>query len=333
MAHQHETLLRQWQMLRHIPRYPLKITARALKERLDAEGFIISKRTIERDLNSLSLTFPLVQDNRDKQYGWSWQKDAPAFDLPGLGNNEALTLIMVEQHLSSLLPSSTLEVLSPYFRTAHKKLEEGIKNKSIKSWLNKVRTITPNQTLIAPEINARTHKTITDALLLDKQLEITYKNREGTVKTYSVHPLGLVQRGVLVYLSARINEFDNLIMLALHRVLNAEMLSKDTEHPADYNIDDEIAKGVFDFGKGELIQFTGIFSAEAGKHLLETPLSSDQQAKQLNDEYIQITATLVNTPQLKWWLLALGSGVEVITPLALRESVLSTLQEASNLYK
>lgn len=109
MPSNHETLLRQWQMVRHIPRYPHKITARDLKGKLDAENFNVSKRTVERDLLDLSLTLPLALDDWERPYGWSWKKDAPAFDLPGIGNNEALAMLMVEQHLSMLVPTTTLD--------------------------------------------------------------------------------------------------------------------------------------------------------------------------------------------------------------------------------
>src|SRR5450830_402074 len=113
-----DTLLRQWQMLRLIPRHPQKISARDLHEKLKSEQFDVTKRTIERDLLSLSEMFPLVSDERNRPYGWSWQKNAPLFSLPGLSHTEALTLAMVEQHLNTLLPSSTLQQLQPYFDAA-----------------------------------------------------------------------------------------------------------------------------------------------------------------------------------------------------------------------
>lgn len=98
-----------------IPRYPLKITAKELHSRLQSEQFVVTKRTVERDLLALSKLFPLVSDERDKPYGWSWAKDAPTFSLPGLSHNEALTLVMVEQHLK---PSNTAFTRSPLFSAA-----------------------------------------------------------------------------------------------------------------------------------------------------------------------------------------------------------------------
>lgn len=105
MATDRETLLRQWQMLRMIPRFPSKITAKTLHEKLASENFTVTKRTVERDLQSLSESFPILSDERDMPYGWSWSKDAKVFDVPGLSNSEALTFKLVEQHLKPLLPA------------------------------------------------------------------------------------------------------------------------------------------------------------------------------------------------------------------------------------
>jgi predicted DNA-binding transcriptional regulator YafY len=50
-----ETLLRQWQTLRMIPRHPRKVTATLLRESLNQDGFTVGKRTVERDLQSLAM--------------------------------------------------------------------------------------------------------------------------------------------------------------------------------------------------------------------------------------------------------------------------------------
>ena len=334
MALQHDTLLRQWHMLRHIPRYPLKVTARTLKERLDLDGFNITKRSVERDLLELSSTFPLALDDREKPYGWSWQKDAPSFDLPGIGNNEALTMMMVEQHLTNLLPATTIEVLKPYFKSAHQHLAATLKAHDIQSWLNKVRTVQPNQTLIAPKIEADIQRVVTEALLTDKQLQIKYKRRgESKVVAYRIHPLALIQRGGLIYLYVRINDYEDIKILALHRFEAAEILSETTQYPENFDIDEEIAKGRLDFGAGDTITLKAKFTAEAGEHLFETPLSLDQSIEPQADGSLLVTANVADTPQLLWWLLALGAGVEILEPLALRENIASTLSNAARIYQ
>lgn len=34
-----------------------------------------------------------------------WEKDAPAFDLPGISLSESLTLLMAREHLQAVMPS------------------------------------------------------------------------------------------------------------------------------------------------------------------------------------------------------------------------------------
>jgi predicted DNA-binding transcriptional regulator YafY len=334
MAFQHDTILRQWHMLRHIPRYPLKITARSLKDKLEINGFIITKRTIERDLLDLSSTFPLALDDREKPYGWSWQKDAPSFDLPGLSNNEALALIMVEQHLSNLLPATTIDVLNNHFKSAHQLLTASQKASNVKSWLNKIRTVQPNQTLLAPNIKAELQRTVTEALLADKQLQISYKKRgETKAVKYRIHPLALIQRGGLIYLYVRINDYDDIKIIALHRIESAEISDESTQYPEKFDIDQEIAKGRLDFGTGERITLKAIFTAEVGEHLYETPLCLNQIIEAQPEGGLLVCAEVANTPQLMWWLLAFGADVEVLEPLSLRAKVATTLNCAARIYK
>lgn len=69
-------------MLRYIPKHPYQITAKELTEKLRKYHlFRVSKRTVERDLLSLSSAFALIANDKSRPYGWSWSKEAtPQFD-------------------------------------------------------------------------------------------------------------------------------------------------------------------------------------------------------------------------------------------------------------
>lgn len=327
MAQLHpDTLRRQWQMLRIIPRHPQKITAKALHEKLLAEQFDVTKRTVERDLLALSEMFALVSDERDKPYGWSWSKDAPVFNLPGLSHNEALTLAMVEQHLNSLLPASTLSQLQPYFKAARQHLSGIPQNERIRSWLSKVRTVPPSQPLLPPSIKPAVQHTVFEALLADRQLEIKYLKRgEDKALEYRIHPLAAVQRGSITYLYCRISDYEDLRTLALHRIQSASMLEEAVKAPAGFSIDEAINSGQFGFGEGKQIRLEAIFYNGAGDHLYETALGADQSLAEMDGGSLKLTATVADTPQLAWWLLGLGDGVEVVKPAALRKSIAETI--------
>ena len=334
MAQLHpDTLLRQGQMLRMIPRHPQKITAKALHEKLQDEQFDVTKRTVERDLLALSEMFPLVSDERDRPYGWSWSKDAPVFNLPGLSHNEALTLAMVEQHLNNLLPASTLNQLQPYFKAARQHLSNIPQNERARSWLNKVRTVPPSQPLLPPSIKPAVQHTVYEALLADKQLEIKYLKRgEDKAVDYRIHPLAAVQRGAITYLFCRVFDYEDLRTLALHRIQSATMLEDAAKSPAGFSIDDEINSGKFGFGEGKQIRLEAIFYHGAGAHLFETALSNDQTLTEQADGSLTLNATVADTPQLAWWLLGLGDGVEVVKPAALRKSIVATITKMYEIY-
>ncbi len=335
MAQLHpDTLLRQWQMLRMIPRHPQKITAKVLHEKLQAEPFDVTKRTVERDLHTLSEMFPLVSDERDKPYGWSWSKDAPIFNLPGLSGHEALTLAMVEQHLNSLLPASTLSQLQPYFHAARQYLSNIPNTERARSWLNKVRTVPTSQPLLPPAIQPAVQHAVYEALLADRQLAIKYK-KIGAAKPveYRIHPLAAVQRGSVTYLYCRLFDYEDLRTLALHRIQSAIMLEETVSTPADFSIDEVISSGKFGFGEGGQIQLEAVFYRGMGNHMFETALSDDQTITEREDGTLYLTATVADTPQLVWWLLGLSDAVEVIKPEGLRLSLKDNIDKMQHRYQ
>lgn len=321
MTSDSQTLKRQWTMLRSIPRYPSKITASELTTKLVIEQFNVSKRTIERDLIELSRSFPLTLDDRNKPYGWSWLKEAPSFNLPGLSGHESLMLAMAEDYLKELLPSITNEVLAPHFNAARRALTEQYNSKSISNWLLKVRSVNANQPLISPKISLKIQKIVTDGLLTEKQLNITYQRLgENELQEYRIHPLALVNRGNLSYLMVRFYDYQDIRLLAMHRIKSAEILSDLAIIPNNFNLDQEIAKGRLSFGDGEMIEVTLEFTREVGEYFLETPMSEDQ-SQIVNDDTILITGTVADTPQLHWWILSLGAGVKVIKPNKLKKQL------------
>ena len=324
MAKHQDSLFRQWHMLRLVPRHPQKVTAQTLRQTLRGQGFEVTERTVQRDLNELSAIFPLMADDREKPFGWSWQKDAQSFDLPGLTIPEALTLMLAEQHLSGLLPTSVVGQLKPYFDAARHRLDEEPRPRHGRSWLDKVRTVPPSQPLVAPETDPVAHQVISDALLHEKQVKIIYrKPGSKTTVEYTIHPLALVQRGTVIYLHSRIFDYPDTRILALHRIQSATLLEDDVVYPDGYQIDETIKAGVWGFGGEGIALVELIFKPGYGDHLYETPLAANQKIRTFDDGRIQVKAKVALTSQLRWWLLGFGDGVEVVAPAALREKIVS----------
>jgi len=334
MPKNQDALFRQWHMLRRVPRYPQKVTVQDIRRGLIESGFDITERSIQRDLNELSEVFPLLCDDREKPFGWSWQKDAASFDLPGLSVPEALTLAMAEQHLRDLLPAPMVDQLQPYFKAARRRLDVEPMPRRGRSWLDKVRSVPPTQPLLPSKIDAVVQHVISEALLYEKQVSIRYRRRgEKSAVEYRIHPLALIQRGPMLYLCCRIFDYEDARLLAINRIQSAALLEDSAVYPKDFSIDRQADLGTWGFGAGEKIKVELIFQAGYGDHLFETPLSKDQFIEPLPDDALRVTATVADTPQLKWWLLGFGDGVEVLKPVVLRNLTSATAKDLATVYQ
>jgi len=333
MQSQNDTLLRLLTMLRYIPQHPRQITARELTERVETEGFVVSKRTVERDLLSMSEIFPLVSNERSRPYGWSWSKDAEAFALPGMSPLQALTLELAHDHLATLLPASLLETLTPYFKCAEGVLSSGEGVKKLASWRKKVAIVPPNQPLIPPSYPEEIIEAVHSALLSEQQLEISYKSREqGETKSYPVHPLGIVQRGAVTYLVATLYDYTDIRLLAVHRIKSAQVLDQPAKPPKKFDLAKYIRQGAFGFEESGEIKLVVRFTVPAAEHLLETPLSLDQQIEPDQPDWVRVEATVPDTAQLRWWLLGFADQVEVLEPASLRDAFVNMSQSLHGIY-
>ena len=335
LATNQHTLLRQWHMLRLVPRSPAKVSVLELQSRLLLADFKVTTRTIQRDLIELAGVFPLFADDRSKPFGWSWARDGASFDLPGLGISEALMLSMVDQYLQNHLPPATLDAMRPYFKTAAQALASVTKGAGARTWGNKVRTVSPVQPLLAPAVDETSQRVVYEALMQDQQLKLTYRKRGAAqpVVYQRVHPLAVVQRGQLIYLVCRFNDYPDQRILALHRILEAERLFVPARIDKGFSIDAYIRSGAFGFGRGGEITLEALFTPRCAEHLFETPLSADQILEPCADGRLRLKATAADSQELVWWLLGLGDGVEVVQPVGLRTQMRETSERMARMYR
>ena len=330
---QNDTQLRQWAMLKRIPQHPRLITARELTERLASEGFEVGKRTVERDLVSLSAIFPLISNDRSRPYGWSWSKDAEAFALPTMSPLQALTLELAHDHLAALLPASLLDTLAPYFKCAEGVLSSGDGVKKLANWRKKVAIVFAGQPLIPPNYPKEIIEAVHSALLTNQQLEISYTSREhGETKTYPAHPLGIVQRGAVTYLIATLYDYTNILLLAVHRIQAAKVLDQPSNTPEGFDLKHYISEGALGFEENGLIDLLARFTVPAAEHLWETPLSLDQQITPDQSGWVRLQATVPDTAQLRWWLKGFGQAVEVLEPTSIRDEFALLSASMNNIY-
>jgi len=328
-----DTLARQWLLLSILPRAPQRTTAGEIAQRLVHEGHPVSKRSVERDLQTLSALFPIESDERSKPYGWSWQRDAPSFNLPGMSSLQAVVLLTAQSHLQGLLPANQLAELQPLFHQARRTLSATPAFDGQASWPDKVATAPTSQALLPPTIENDLLVTVHEALYLGRQLQVEYLGRgRSEPKHYTVHPLGLIQRGPVSYLAVRINDNSDVRLLAVHRIRQASQLEAKSVAPKGFKIASMVPEVAAGFGRGETIRLVMRMAEQSAIHLWETPLSTDQTISAIDEKgFVQVKATVEDTRQLYWWLLGFGDYVKVLKPLRLAREIQAMHVRAANL--
>ena len=286
-----DTLLRHWRMLREIPRHPRKISTVELKQRLSAAGYETTLRTIQRDLIKLSGALPLLGDETSPQ-GWSWEAHAPQMDFPTLEPQAALVFHLAERYLQTLLPASTLDYLSPWFRTATGVLDN--QGNGLSAWRNKVRVIAPGQPLLPPIIDSEVQSVVTQALLTNRRLDVTYRPRSSTEdKSYEANPLGLVVRDQVIYLVCTLRDYDDIMQLVLTRMVSAKLLETSARKVEGFDLDQYINQGSFDWPleTGRTLKLVADFDRPVARLFIERPLEENQVIEDIDEKTVRLTAT------------------------------------------
>lgn len=309
-------LARQWAMLQGMPRSPRKITATELEALLRADGFDVSKRTIERDLHTLSARFPLILDDRSRPYGWSWAKGAQFEFMPTLTSPQAVALLLAQSHLSGLLPQAMSKTLTPIFDAASKALASS----GWKDWHRKTAVVPMGLALMSPKISPNVLDVVQSALVRRRCVTVLYRPKGGEqYKTRKLHPLGLLSRGPVLYLVCTMDDHEDVRQLALHRMTKPREMDVKARVPVGFDFQHWVRTEARHYNANGTIYLVARFDAGAAEHLREMPISNNQVLRDLKGgDRVELRATVENDQLLRWWLLGFGSLVEVLAPAPLR---------------
>lgn len=331
------TLARQWELLRLLPGRGAGKSARELAEALNAQGYKVSKRQVERDLGDLSSHFPIDCNDRSQPYGWRWVPGA-SIDIPGVSLAEALSLHLIEETVKPLLPSPILDAVESRFRQAARKLASQPRNQRYARWPAKVRVVAPILPFVPPAIDPEVLEQVQSALLDEVQLEVWYRSaRNDDYNELTLHPIALVQQGMISYLIAMTFDYTDIRIYTLHRMREARAVKQRARKPEEFDLDAYIGDGKMHFGTGEPLRLKARLSHDLARILEETPLSEDQKITETRTKgkdgkpYV-LTATVRHSWRLVWWVLSQGDGVEVVGPAGFRREIAGMCKSMAEQY-
>ena len=313
------------------------LQTKEVHEKLGALGFEVSRKTVERDLQKLPELFPqhVFVNDLSKPYGYKSPQGSRK--ISGMTPEQAICLQLAFEYLYPLLPNRSLEPITPYLKEAEAILEMNA-TKRMRNWKNKVLTLNEGFNLMPAKIKKGILPTIQSSLWEGKQIKVKYTSAyKKKLKTYTLHPVGLVYRGRISYLICSFEKhLDDFSYLALHRFHSVEILNESSIH-RDKNVK-SVAEIVGFLVSPKKIKVKLKFSKTAGGHapgghLKETPISNNQKITETDDGFIIVEDTISDVLEFKWWVRAFGDAVEVIKPKSLREEFAQMSNRMRKMYE
>ncbi|MGI8331605.1 helix-turn-helix transcriptional regulator [Actinomadura scrupuli] len=310
----------------------LQTRGRMTAQRL-ADELQVSVRTIYRDVESLSAAGVPVYADRGPDGGYQLL-DGYRTRLTGLTTDEAGSLFLAGMPgpaaalgLGAELAATELKLLAalpPELRSRAGRIRERF-HLDAPTWFRE-----PEQ---VPHLTA-----VADAVWNQRRIQIRYERwSQPRLVTRTLDPLGLVIKAGHWYLIARSQEVVRTYRAV--RILEVEPLGERFSRPEDFDLvafwtdwAERFEAGVYRAEAVVRLSPEGLCRTE---HLL--PIAMARAARATagppdEDGWVQATIPIESLRHAHGDLLKLGSDVEVLDPLELREAIAQTVRELTKIY-
>jgi predicted DNA-binding transcriptional regulator YafY len=319
----------------------------------DTQSAQAQQRKVQRDLKFLSSDTGVDEEGQFNEFGliskpgikhsnqWGIEQDIDAdFSWASMPDHMAVTLALAEKHLAAIMPSRYHQLLSKHYQTARNKLSQASKKyqpKQLEKLLQSVVIEQRGLRLEAAKIDEQILDNIYEALILNRQLRIRYKN-----KTVIVHPYGVVIAQPKIYLIAMKEDEQDLTRLRsylLHRISQIELMKLSARQLPGFDLSEYVAQGQMEMKIDNDHSFYALtieLNAPPGSNLIrdlqETPITSSQSLVAMNDNRYLLKARVQRSFQLINWILSLGASATVLEPIQIRQDIIKNLQAVRDNY-
>lgn len=304
-----------------------------------------SRHTIQRALENLEIEGLVGKrgTSRDRVW-WRTGKQAPSELARRPPLELAIALLTLRRHAPNHLPGHVIQGLEAYFAGAERVLSESPTDPSLgdaRAWANKTVRVHAGYPLVSPLIHGDILNAIRKALYTSRVLDVAYQNSRldtDAPDSYQVVPLGLVERGPVLYLVASRQRRDGtfkIYQLRLDRFASAACTETPGVPDPDFDLDAYVRDDQsFSFLPEGQIQLELRVREEDGyRHLFrEQWLATDQV---IIDEPggFRLKATVTLSIALRNLLMERSARVEVLSPATLRDEIAEGLRQAIGRYK
>jgi len=291
------------------------------------------------------------EDKRKK--GWAYKPGA-GLNLPDFSVEKAFSLLLVEQFLDDYYPKHMKESLSSLFNNAKLVLENTMESQETNSiektsivnqrnWIDKIRHVPLGYSLI-PTVQGKggtSDEIIYTALLEEYQIHCRYRNLKDEDYLRTLHPLGIVLRADRSFLIAvdsysKSKEPKTFFLNRFSEVTSLKSQNKKVVVPEGFSLDRFIKEGDFYWKiKRDQVPETlelKVFDNELKNVLEETRFNECQEITQVGSRQWKLTATIIDTKEIRWMLLSFGLKVEVIEPEQIRDFIKESISGMHKIY-
>lgn len=322
------TILRLWTLLRAVPSRPPGRKLIDFVAILEAAGYKVTKRQVERDLKAMSVPFPLCCIDSQKGSRWHW---LPGIDisLVDMSKQEAMSLVTLHRMIKGMVPSALFAGLSGRFLRAADHIA-ALPVSMSKIARERVRAIAPAHAFLSPSFDESILDKVYEALLDRKKVEVVY--RTDSTQPVLLNPLGVLHRGAVSYLVATVADESAPRLYALHRIRSLKLSLENLIEPPGFCFDTWLEQGRGGFGKGQKIDLKLRVNRNLANVLEEAPFAEGQVV--IHDEQeSRVEVSVYDNWQLRWWLLSHADELTIVAPQELRDAHVRRLVAALDRYE
>lgn len=319
----------------------------------DSDNFANERKNLENDLIALNQIFNDIfySDALIRVPAWGQNISGqtarfyiePSFNIDIINEQTVFFWEMLDKYTANYLPVSFKQSITDKLTQLGRQNKDGFHRSKLGQWQDYL--ITLPSIVQAPTLNNDVIANIHQALLQNKQLQISYQNKwHGSSAERVIYPKGLIFIDNMIYLTGFNPTDDHIedeVLLKAHRNFAVNRITE--AGVIDKVIPDWVGRDIFSLDNlnklGKLeptdsVQIKLVLRVQkyACQHLYERPLSQDQQITMIDDTWNRVSATVANTHRLQDWLVSMSQLAVVIEPRELQAVILERLKSALELY-
>ncbi|AOY77485.1 helix-turn-helix transcriptional regulator [Clostridium formicaceticum] len=169
----------------------------------------------------------------------------------------------------------------------------------------------------------------------NKKVKITYKSlkKKGLeIKERLVNPYGIFDYKGATYFFGYCESAKGIRFFKLSRIITYEILKEKFNEKIPFDFEEVLEKS-FGIYNDELIELKLKIYYPMSEIVKEKQIAKNQRITVMDENTIYFQAKIKGYTEIKTWIMSMGSSVEVLEPLKLKEDVFEEINKIASLYK